>query len=210
MRVHLPARIGRAYGCDVKQEKWMRIGASSLLAAIIVAGAAVVLAVYKIAPGPPSLADEEAGYLATDALAVCVGLAVVIALLYAIGITYDSPLLGLVRRGLAGAIAAVIVGVAAALVLAYAIDPWMDPGEAGRAWFPILFGAGLLCGLVAGAATAGLAVGLGRDHGIGAAIVAAALAVASFFYLAGAFSEYNQCWVNDEFPLSTDHVCAGY
>ena len=142
MRVHLPARIGRAYGCDVKQEKWVRTGASSLLAAIIIAGATVVLAVYKIAPGPPSLADEEAGYLATDALTVCVGLAVVIALLYAIGIAYDSPLLGLVRRGLAGAIAAVIVGVAAALVLAYAIDPWMDPGEAGRAWFPILFGAG--------------------------------------------------------------------
>jgi len=188
----------------------MRIGASSLLAAIIIAGAAVVLALYKIAPGPPSLADEEAGYLATDALAVCVGLAVVIALLYAIGIAYDSPLLGLVRRGLAGAIAAVIVGVAAALVLAYAIDPWMDPGEAGRAWFPILFGGGLLFGLVSGAATACLAPGISRDHSIGAASVAAVLAVAAFFYLAGAFSEYNQCWVNDEFPLETEHTCAGY
>ena len=103
-----------------------------------------------------------------------------------------------------------IVGVAAALVLAYAIDPWMDPGEAGRAWFPILFGGGLLFGLVSGAATAGLAPGISRDHSIGAAIVAAVLAVAAFFYLAGAFSEYNQCWVNDEFPLETEHTCAGY
>jgi hypothetical protein len=199
-----------AYGCDVKQARWAGIGASSVLAGIIIVAAVVVLSVYKIAPGPPSLADEEAGYLATDALAVCVALAVVIALLYAVGIAYDSPLLGLVRRGLAGAIAAVIVGVAAALVLAYAIDPWMDPGEAGRAWFPSLFGGGLLCGLVVGAATAGLAPGVSRDQSIGAAIVAAVLAGAAFFYLAGAFSEYNQCWVNDEFPLATEHTCAGY
>ena len=192
------------------QPRLMRGVVSALLVATIIAAAAVVLSVYKIAPGPPNVADEEAGYLATDALAVCLALGVMVALTYAVAIAYESPMLAVARVGAAGAVVAVITGVATSLVLAYAIDPWMDPGEAGRAWFPMLFGGGLLFAIVAGAAAAGLAPGLSNDHSIAAAILAAALAIAAFVYLAGAFSEYNQCWVNDEFPLATDHVCAGY
>src|SRR5260370_28276227 len=126
--MHLPAHRRRTYGCDVKQAQWVRVAGSALLAATIIAAAAVVLSVYKIAPGPPNLADEEAGYLATDALAVCVALAAVIVLTFVVAISSNSPLLAVVRAGIAGAMAAVIIGVSAPLGLAYAIDPWMDPG----------------------------------------------------------------------------------
>src|SRR5260370_14350979 len=97
--MHLPAHRRRTYGCDVKQAQWVRVAGSALLAATIIAAAAVVLSVYKIAPGPPNLADEEAGYLATEALAVCVALAAAIVLTYAVAIAYESPSLRLARRG---------------------------------------------------------------------------------------------------------------
>jgi hypothetical protein len=36
------------------------------------------------------------------------------------------------------------------------------------------------------------------------------LTLAAWIYLATGSSELNQCEVNDEFPLATDHVCSGY
>jgi len=187
-----------------------KAGAAALLAAIFIAALTVLVSVDKIAPGGPSYADEEAGWLANDALVVCVSLAAAVVLTHIVEMAHASTALAVARSGLSGALVAVVTAVAAALVLAYAIDPWMDPGEAGRTWFPFLFGGALLLGVIAGAATAGLWPGLRHEQRIAAAAASTPAAAAALIYLAGAFSEYNQCWVNDEFPLSTDHVCAGY
>ena len=50
-----------------------------------------------------------------------------------------------------------------------------------------------------------------RDSGtfaVGA--LAIALTLVAWAWLAVGSSELNQCAVNDEFPLATEHVCSGY
>jgi high-affinity Fe2+/Pb2+ permease len=50
----------------------------------------------------------------------------------------------------------------------------------------------------------------GRWRTVAATLLMLMLTAGAFGYLARGSSELNQCVVDDEFPLATNHVCSGY
>ncbi|HET6614242.1 MAG TPA: hypothetical protein VFH62_00015 [Dehalococcoidia bacterium] len=168
--------------------------------------------VYQWATRNNSQGDSEQQRLIIGTMIACAVLALPISVTALLAL--DGHAVGrLVRGGAIGAFVAVVASSASTMLIAMAIAPATDPGEFGRPLFRIAYAGALAIAVAAGIAAAVASNG-GNDARGSSTFAVAALAIAltlvAWAWLAVGSSELNQCVVNDEFPLATDHVCSGY
>jgi hypothetical protein len=168
--------------------------------------------VYFWAVRNNSAADFEHERLVVAALISCGLLAAAIVLALVVDSDGHRTPATLLRAGAAGAFVAVAASSASTLLIAMAISPVTDPGDFDRTIFRPAYTSALVLSLGAGFAAAWTSL---PKHGArnltpAAMAITLVLTLAAWIYLATGSSELNQCEVNDEFPLATDHVCSGY
>jgi hypothetical protein len=180
---------------------------SALIGAAIVAMACV----YLWADSNTTVADAEHTRLIKATATMCSVFAVAAATTWLVAAVARLTALSWAARGLAGAFIAVAAGTASTLLIAMAISPATDPGDFGQPLFRFAYVGALLLSLALGLAAAWATTrSQGAGAAVGAVLLGLGLTIAAWGFLAVASSELNQCVVDDEFPLATDHVCSGY
>jgi hypothetical protein len=178
---------------------------------VTVAAVAVLAGTYYIILNDNSYGNEEGGWFARSGLVVCGVLGAVLVVATLLSAAAGRPAGGWLVAGCVAAFVGVAASCALVLAVAAAMESQMDPGELGRTLFPVVFAAALFVSVAFGVAAIVAVTGATRGRAVaGASVVMIVLMLGSWAYLATGASEFNQCWVNDEFPLATDHVCAGY
>jgi hypothetical protein len=168
--------------------------------------------VYQWATSTRGGGDEEQQRLIVSTMIACAALALPIAMTVLLA-AEENAVGRVVRGGATGTFVAVVAASASTMLIAMAISPATDPGEFGRPLFRVAY-----VGALAIAMAAGITAAVASNGGHGArgastfaiAALAIALTLVAWAWLAIGSSELNQCVVNDEFPLATNHVCSGY
>jgi hypothetical protein len=178
----------------------------------VIAASLVALAwVYLWAGNNSTVADAEHERLIEGAWTMCAVLAIAAVVVWLAAAVTRATSLSSIVAGILGALIAVAAGAASTLLIAMAIAPATDPGDFGRPLFPIAYAGALALSLALAVDASWTAA---RRHGAPTAVAATGLALAltlaAWSYMAVGSSELNQCVVDNEFPLATDHVCSGY
>jgi hypothetical protein len=167
--------------------------------------------VYQWAVRNNSQADSEQQRLIVSTMIACAVLALPVIFAWTLPST-EHPIITLARGGAIGAFVAVLASSASTMLIAMAIAPATDPGDFGRPLFRIAY-----IGALAISVAFGVGASIASNGETGSRIpafaviaVTIALTLAAWAWLAVGSSELNQCVVNDEFPLATNHVCSGY
>ena len=165
--------------------------------------------IYAWARSNTTTSDREQEMLIASTVFCCALLGAPIVLA---GLARERPSpFAVVVAGAAGAFVGVAASAASTMLIAMAISPATDPGDFGRPLFPWSY---------VGAVVLSVGIGLGVAWSVSAreglranaaaVLLTVLLTAVAFGYLARGSSELNQCVVDDEFPLATDHVCSGY
>lgn len=174
------------------------------------ASLATLVWVYQWAAGNNSAADSEHQRLITGALMACGLCSVTVVFARVTNVGGGNELPGTVMAGALGAFVAIAASAASTLLIAMAISPATDPGDFGRPTFRLAYVGALVLSLCAGSAAAWAAGAGARYRPTVSVLVVLILTLAAWGFLSIGSSELNQCVVDDEFPLKTDHVCSGY
>jgi hypothetical protein len=190
------------------QEGWR---SAAVHASVLATGVALValIWVYAWARGNTTSSDAEHERLIVSAIICCALLGAPIVLAGLAG--EHTPILTVPLAAAGGAFTATAAAAASTLLIAMAISPATDHGDFGRPLFPWSYAGAIVLSVSLGVAAAwSVSARNGVRSSAAAALLVLFLITAAFGYLARGSSELNQCVVDDEFPLATDHVCSGY
>jgi hypothetical protein len=168
--------------------------------------------VYVWARTNTSFADREHELLIVATLLACAPLSVLVIVARLVDPSAESGFLRALSAAALGTVVAVAASSASTLLTALAIAPATDPHEFGRPLFRVAYVGALALSACAGAGGAAAARGWRREARVllPTMFLTLALTAGAWAYLAVGSSEFNQCVVDDEFPLQTNHVCSGY